>query len=368
MQGESVRCRAVRRRSRYVVIIGCLTVLLSILGVAAMDPPRSTDIQPERVKISGKLELDGTLWYADNKLIGWFGRPEIPYQLEQLDLVSGKLVPIPHSNADTFRTWAAPNGQRLLVIERLQWALKGLDGHVYEKRETPQLGFPMRIDWMSDSSAWAYMAWGDHGSTLHLYRVGSTKSDSDSKYVFSGYPRVIGFPDPNHVLVYGEWKTIELYLLKDRAVLQKSLPFSLVDSTTNRSRVREVALSPDGKHLCWLVLTHYEPEPTILSKLEARFPKAGNLIPHKPKEHADATVATFWTTWLDGTHKHRLSHITLDKVSSMWLNLPPMNPDSLEGITPGRMTWSHDGKHITYWLNGKFWTITLPEEQGEQQP
>jgi len=368
MQGVSVHRRTVILRRRYFILTGCLAVLLCLLVFAAFAPSHPTGVQPERVKISGKLELDGTLWYSDNKLIGWFGRPDIPYQLEQLDLVSGKLVAIPHSNADVFRTWAAPDGQRLLVLDRLQWVLKGLDDHVYEKRNTPQLGFPMEIAWMSDSSAWAYMEGRDNGSILHLYRVGSTKSDSDSKYVFSGYPRVIGFPDPNHVLVYGEWKTIELYLLKDKAGLQKSLPFSLVDSTTNRSRVREVALSPDGKRLCWLVLSPYEPEPTILSKLEAGFPKAGNLIPHKPNEHADATVATFWTTALDGTQKQRLSQITLDKVSSMLLDMPPMNPDSLEGITPGRMTWSHGGKHITYWLTGKFWTIPLPQEKGEKSP
>jgi len=366
MQGVSDCSRAVIRRRRYFVITGCLAVLLGILGIAAMVPPQSTNIHPERVKTSGKLELNGTLWYSDHKLIGWFGRPDIPYQLEQLDLVSGKVVAIPHGNADVFRTWAAPDGQRLLVLDGLQWVLKGLDDHVYEKRNTPQLGFPMEIAWMSDSSAWAYMEGRDHGSTLHLYRVGSTKSDSDSKYAFPDYPKVIGFPDPNHVLVYGDRNTIDLYLLKDKAVLQKSLPFSLMDSTTNRSLVREVALSPDGKHLCWLVLSPFEPEPTILSKLEAWFPKAGNLIPRKPNKHADATIATFWTTALDGTHKQRITSITLDKVSSTLLDMTDWSPDPLGGITPGEMTWSHEGKHITYRLNRELWAITLPREESEQ--
>src|SRR3569832_711887 len=114
MQYVSDHYRAASRLSHYFVIIGCLAVLLGTLSIAAVIPPESTNVQPERVKIPGKLELNGSRWYSDNKLIGWFGRSDLPDQLEQLDLVSGKFISIPDKDADYFNTWVAPDGQHLL--------------------------------------------------------------------------------------------------------------------------------------------------------------------------------------------------------------------------------------------------------------
>ncbi|MCW3095406.1 MAG: hypothetical protein JWL77_1024 [Chthonomonadaceae bacterium] len=382
MRRAFVKWSALTKLRRYLIVCGSLTALVCLMGAVtyARFQLLALGNRPQQIKISGGLELEGCIWYSRNRLIGWFGRSDLPWSLEQLDLVSGRLEPLPFLQNMNYNVQASPDGQRFLAFsfdqpgrwvwnEHAQWMLSdpahwlvtGLDGHPYEKRKPAASDYPWNTTWIPDSSAWMQMEPGPQNSTMYLYKIGSSKPDSDFKFLFPGYTRLIGFPDRSHVLVRSVNDTVDTYLLKDTAVLQRSLSFSRLFATSDQPILREVSLSPDCKRLCWLVLSPYKSRPAVLSELETAFPRIGDFLHDAPKPLSDPAVATFWTTSLDGTCKQCIAHVVLDKFPAVFLYIRGSH-SSLGDNAPNRMAWSHDGDQITYCLNGKFWAINVPKE------
>lgn len=393
MQARASTERPWVRLRHPLLFTGFLAILLGAWSAAASAPPRSRflDYRPERVSLPSNL--DQACWLSRDTLIGYFRNdPNFP-QFQSLDLRSGKATTFPDPPERSSDVWVSPNKQRLVAFAgwSSQWIVTGLDGSPVMKRKGgPAYAF-MQVFWLPDSSAWCYFEPGEHGDwTLLLYRLASNSPDADARYVFPRLPHLIGFPDRNHVLILSDHGTVDTYLLQDRAVLVKSLsftalapdltppftvdndrplvkplPFVLPNPKVHPVLTLEVTLSPDGKQLCWLLLTSYDSTPALLAAAGVPLPKTGDLATLKSRGRADGIVATFWLTSLDGDNKRMLSHVVSNSASSAWLKAPTsglqITPrfDPLDNVTPGALTWPPDGSGILYYLERKLWAIPL---------
>ena len=115
------------------------------------------------------------------------------------------------------------------------------------------------------------------------------------------------------------------------------MPSNFASLRADEGWIRAVALSPDRKQLCWLTLL---PEDTLNEKSGVDL----------------GSVATFWVTKNDGSDKRQIARIELPTVRR-WVQRGE-HSDWNTGVPHG-VSWTCDGKQITYVHNTQLWSIKV---------
>lgn len=349
---------------RYLSVIARLLSVFAMVGSLLLVVPArcqapNSNARPHPIQIASGAKISDFQWISPDRLIVEIQELNAVSRLEQLDPNTGAEYVIRGSRPSIIdgvaSIWPIPGGNRFLLAADIEtdhgnWVLGGLDGIESDRRAVADvLRFRGDAAWLPDGSAWAEFDEGDGANFLYLFpnrkgAVGDQGALKPKAYRFTRFETVIGFTDKKHFLMsrrhlpaavegkYCQFITYELGRSNTVVEKQRSAIFDSAGAW-----VRAVSLSPDRKRLCWLTLALSDP--------------IGNSFGGLP-----GAVADIWLTEIDGANKRFVTRVELPDVR---LGAIEHETSDISTGVPHSLSWSIDGKQISYLHNSQIWIVAL---------
>lgn len=338
----------VSRRRLLGIAAGCCLALnqIHLAGATLGAPPARTDVaNAPRVLAGWKDVRIVKYWWAPHGLmyvltaVAGGKEPYSTYQIRTGRLLRIAALERPGVAADLE---PSPDGRRFLCVDDegvgdTYWRVIDVNGHELLRRKASEWYVGMRGTWLPDSHGWAEIT--SAGGRTELRFPLNHPTSRRGPYIMPDGFVVTAFADSRTALL----STTPRYTEGDSAAIRmcrlnedRSLTLGRVGTFgVAGAVVRSVALSPDGRRLCWLAFEQTSSQPGQAAKLSA----------------------SLYATTDACTNVREITRIELSTNIHSWID-SDLNHD--QTLIPTCLSWAPDGRSVTYLLNGNVWIVAVP--------
>lgn len=256
----------------------------------------------------------GFLFFSpDNTHVLWFGKENVLY-MARLDGSDLQRYPAKVKHADIYNTW---------------------------------------ILWLEDSRRWAEVTYyrDDDGGTVYLHDIDVPNSAEALRFtpLAPGQSAIFWFfgnSPPGSLHLFGKPFDPDVVTTTEEV---DEMDLTVSAQPLHRYRVmfpmpvevKDIGMSPDGKHIAWTVCATQQP-PALLKWL----------LPHRFEPQ---TTWAIWVSHMDGSEMREIGDVKTEEntsAASTGTSVKAYERDEISGLG-----WTPDGKHLSFLYANSLWTV-----------